>query len=61
MWKDENSTGGNCPALYRTDDGDYVVQGARIDADTRARLRDVGDGEDAVVVPANVLDRLRGL
>ncbi|MBL0886195.1 hypothetical protein [Myceligenerans indicum] len=60
MWKDENSTGGNCPALYRTAGGDYVVQGARLDADTRARLRDLAESEDAVVVPANVLDRLRG-
>lgn len=58
LWKDRGSGAGGCPALYATDGG-YVVQGVRLDDDTRATLRDLADNEDAVFVPANVLDRLR--
>lgn len=58
MWKDSDSGGGNCPALYAADGG-YVVQGVKLDAATRAQLRQLADSEDAVYVPANVLDRLR--
>ncbi|MEM9563090.1 MAG: lipid A biosynthesis lauroyl acyltransferase [Actinomycetota bacterium] len=57
LWKDGNSAQGQCPALYRTDDG-YVVQGTRLTDHERAQLRDLADTEDAVFVPANVLDRL---
>jgi hypothetical protein len=60
MWKDEGSGGGGCPALYRVDGG-YVVQGVRLDPTTRDQLRQLADDEDAVFVPANVLDRLREL
>lgn len=60
MWKDRNSGGGGCPALYATDGG-YVVQGVKLDDATRATLRQLADDEDAVFVPANVLDRLREL
>lgn len=57
MWKDSGSGGGGCPALYRAPGG-YVVQGVQIDDETRAQLRQVAEGEEAVFVPANVLDRL---
>jgi len=60
LWKDGESGGGSCPALYKTDGG-YVVQGIKIDEQTRAQLRQLADGEDGVFVPSNVLDRLRGL
>lgn len=59
LWKDNGSGGGGCPALYETDGG-YVVQGLALDDETRTRLRQLADGETAVFVPANVLDRLRG-
>jgi hypothetical protein len=59
MWKDNGSGGGGCPALYEVDGG-YVVQGVQLDDETRAQLRQLADSEDAVFVPANVLDRLRG-
>ncbi|MFI6428455.1 hypothetical protein [Promicromonospora sp. NPDC050880] len=59
MWKDGNSNVTECPALYKTDGG-YVVQGVKLDDTTRAQLRQVGADEDAVFVPANVLDRLKG-
>lgn len=57
-WKTFGSGGGGCPALYDAPGG-YVVQGVRLDAETRAQLRQLADTEDAVFVPANVLDRLR--
>jgi hypothetical protein len=60
LWKDAGSGGGGCPALYRAPGG-YVVQGLKLDAETRAQLRQLADGEDGVFVPANVLDRLRDL
>jgi len=57
LWKTGGSNVGNCPALYEAEGG-YVVQGKVIDASTRAQLRDLGAGEDAVFVPADVLDKL---
>ncbi len=60
LWKDAGSGGGGCPALYRAPGG-YVVQGVQIDDATRAQLRQLASTEDAVFVPANVLDRLRDL
>ena len=60
MWKDKDSGGGGCPALYRAPDG-YVVQGKALDPETRAMLRQLADDEDAIYVPANVLDRLKDL
>ncbi|MFI6296676.1 hypothetical protein ACIBEJ_34160 [Nonomuraea sp. NPDC050790] len=60
MWKDDTSGGGGCPALYRTTGG-YVVQGKRLDPETRAQLRQLLDDEDGVFVPDNVLDRLKDL
>ncbi|MFG2245526.1 hypothetical protein [Spirillospora sp. NPDC048823] len=63
MWKDKGSGGGGCPALYsvRQVPGGYVVQGKKINEATRALLRQLADDEDAVYVPANVLDRLKDL
>ncbi|MBX6722543.1 MAG: lipid A biosynthesis lauroyl acyltransferase [Dactylosporangium sp.] len=60
LWKDVNSGGGGCPALYRVEGG-YVVQGIRLTQAERDQLRQLGSDEDAVFVPANVLDRLRQL
>jgi hypothetical protein len=52
-WGDSGT--GNCPALYRAANGNYVVQGWRLDAETRANLRDLADNETAVEVPADVI------
>jgi len=60
MWKDSGSGGGGCPTLYKAPGG-YVVQGVKLDDETRAQLRQLADNEDGVFVPANVLDRLRNL
>lgn len=59
LWKDANSGVGDCPSLYEAPGG-YVVQGVKLDQATREQLRRLADGEDAVFVPANVLDRLAG-
>jgi hypothetical protein len=62
LWKWSESQVKNCPALYRTADGTgYVVQGVRIDDETRAQLRDLGDSETAVFVPRDVIERIREL
>lgn len=58
LWKDTGSGGGGCPAIYEAPGG-YVVQGKLLDTETRAQLRQLADDEDAIYVPANVLDRLR--
>jgi len=60
MWKAGASNIGNCPAMYEAPGG-YVIQGKRLDAETRARLRDLGTDEDGVFVPADVIDRIRDL
>jgi hypothetical protein len=58
MWKDAHSNVGGCPALYKAPGG-YVVQGVVLDEQTRAQLRQLAAGEDAVWVPANVIERIR--
>lgn len=57
LWKDVNSGGGGCPAIYEAPGG-FVVQGKLLDSETRDQLRDLADDEDAIFVPANVLSRL---
>lgn len=52
-WGDSGT--GNCPALYRATNGNYVVQGWKLDEATRANLRDLADNETAVEVPADVI------
>ena len=60
MWKTGASATGNCPAQYKAPGG-YVIQGKKIDAATRAQLRDLGTDEDAVFVPDDVIERNRDL
>jgi hypothetical protein len=60
MWKTDSSGIENCPAMYRAPGG-YVVQGKTLDSETRARLRQLGDDEDAVFVPADVVEKIRSL
>jgi len=67
MWKDAGSNVGNCPAQYRVNgimdghSGGYIIQGKRLGNAARARLRDLGEDEEAVWVPDNVIDRNRDL
>lgn len=57
LWKDSDSIGGSCPALYEVEGG-FVVQGKALPPEERAQLRDVAEDELAVFVPTNVLSRL---
>jgi hypothetical protein len=62
MWKDAASGGGGCASLSRAEkDGrpGYVVNGVLLDEADRAQIPHLSEGEAAVWVPANVLDRLR--
>lgn len=53
--KTELSGDSNCPSLYRTDRGTFVVQGWRVnDPDALAQL-DIPAHETVVEVPADVL------
>ena len=67
MWKTGASATGSCPAQYRVNgimdghSGGYIIQGKRISNTARARLRDLGDDEEAVWVPDDVIDRNRDL
>ena len=60
MWKTKGSAVENCPALYQAPGG-YVVQGKVLDEATKAQLRQFGSDEDAVFVPADVIERIKGL
>jgi hypothetical protein len=52
--------GGTCPAVYETDQGTYLVQGAVVtDDDALAALR-LPPGETVVEVPAEILLGARG-
>ena len=69
MWKDANSWTGDCPALYKTNGGYYVQVKKVTDPEVRARLEALGRQNDSALgadeefgfVPANVIDRVRGL
>lgn len=58
--KTNGSPAGSCPAIYRTDDGEYVVQGKFLAEGEVGQLRDLGGDETAVWIPADVIDRLIG-
>lgn len=66
-WKDDNCANQTCPALFEVDGG-HIVVGKILSADELAQVRalgtandsGIGDGETAVFLPANVLDRLKG-
>src|SRR5882757_6924597 len=46
--------GGNCPGIYVDDDGNVVVKGNKLGAETRRQLR-FSPNEDGVVIPAWLL------
>jgi len=56
LGKTGGSEDGDCPALYATDRGTFVVQGKKItDRQILAEVRNLADDEDVVEVPADVL------
>ena len=55
-WIVSGSSG--CPSVYTTDDPDMlVIQGNVLDGDTRGRLLNQLDGEDAVTIPTETILR----
>ena len=55
-WAGSGSSG--CPSVYTTDDPEtLVIQGNVLDADTRGRLLNPLDGEDAVTIPTETILR----
>jgi hypothetical protein len=55
-WTSSGSSG--CPSVYITDDPEtLVIQGNVLDADTRGRLVNQLDGEDAVTIPTETILR----
>lgn len=55
LHKDPASDTGSCPSIYVAENGDFVVQGYCLDADTQANLCDVLPGESAVRISAEIL------
>lgn len=53
--KTDASVNGNCPAIYKADNGNYVIQGWLVTDDVRAQLRDLADNEHAIEIPADVI------
>lgn len=43
-----------CPAVYRTDDGRYVVQGRRVKPNECEGLTDLSSDEQLVEIPADL-------
>ena len=57
--KTAQSGDANCPSLYRTDRGTYVVQGWRVSDPEALGQLDVPGHETVVEVPVDVLDGFR--
>lgn len=53
-----NSTGGDCPTLYATDQDSYIVQGWQLFANELLMQLDIPEGETAVEVPTELFDHL---
>ncbi|MEV0601560.1 hypothetical protein AB0I82_19955 [Streptomyces sp. NPDC050315] len=55
----KDSKSGDCPTLYATDRGTYLVQGWRIFANDLLMQLTVPEGETAVEVPTELFDHLK--
>ncbi|MDQ0956011.1 hypothetical protein QFZ24_010020 [Streptomyces phaeochromogenes] len=54
----KNSTVGDCPTLYATDQDTYLVQGWRIFANDLLMQLEITEGETAVEVPTELFEHL---
>lgn len=63
LYKDQNSGGNGCPAVYLAENGQIVIQGPEVDQETFTELVNVLPGEIAVQIAPEVLlgavERLR--
>jgi hypothetical protein len=55
LYKDAGSGGSGCPSVYVAENGEFVVQGLEIDAETRSNLANVLPGENAIRISADVV------
>jgi hypothetical protein len=55
LYKDPGSGNGGCPTVYLAENGELVVQGNILDADTTAQLENVLPGESAVRISADIV------
>ncbi|MFI9616771.1 hypothetical protein ACIHCM_34695 [Streptomyces sp. NPDC052023] len=53
-----NSTSGDCPTLYATDQDSYIVQGWQLFANELLMQLDVPEGDTAVEVPTELFQHL---
>ncbi len=58
LFKWAASAGGNCPAVYSTDEGDLVIQGYTLDTDETAQLRSRADNEAGVRIPYEMAEQI---
>ncbi len=50
---------GSCPTIYKTENGDFVVQGFVLNNEDKQNLK-IATNEDAVLIPKELLDKFRG-
>lgn len=59
QYKTPGCAGGDCPARRKVTsaEGGYVIIGKRLSMADRAQVPGIGDGEDAVWVPDDVIEQ----
>jgi hypothetical protein len=55
LFKDQNSGGNGCPAVYLAESGELIVQAGTVDDDTFAELENVLPGEGALRIAPEIL------
>jgi hypothetical protein len=57
----KHSVPDNSPTLWDTDEGQYVIQGFRLDADALAQVGHIPHGEAVIRVPKELMRYLPGV
>ena len=59
QYKTASCAGNDCPAVRKVTsaEGGYIIVGRRLSAADRAQIPGVGDGEDALWVPDDLIER----
>lgn len=55
LYKDPGSGNGGCQTVYLGENGDVVIQGDELDAETFAQLENVLPGENAVRIRLDII------
>ena len=48
---------GNCPTVYKAEDGDYIIQGYVLESDSKEQLNST-EGEDIVRLPKEFVEKM---